>query len=193
MNARQLIENEDPKDEILGTLPVVEPGMFDNFEVHGMVFLGPIGDYDNAEPADDDTNADFWSVVGHYAPEMAHRDRGLQGLEHLADYDSEAVANAAADELTARYAHKRFGGMTESDDVKDDLIANKPPFQFQRSDVVRRPRGHWPDMLGTITGATGHIHGLKDDIMWHVIWGRHRSLDGPVRASDLELVTRYEE
>jgi len=122
MNARQLIENDDLKGELLSGLPLITPGEFDNFEVHGMAFLGAIGDYDNAEPADDRTNPDFWTVFGHYSPAS-----GKHGVETVMDYDTEAVANAVASELTARYAHKQFGGQVqEAEEIKREIIAGHP-------------------------------------------------------------------
>lgn len=114
------------KGEILGGLPPITPGEFDNFEVHGMRFLGKRGDYDDAEPTD--VRPDFWTLFGHYAPEMAHRDRGMQGLQSIMDYDSEATANAVAAELITLYAAKRFGGMQEDvEDLKGEIIHARNP------------------------------------------------------------------
>lgn len=82
--------------------------------------------------------------------------------------------------------------VVESDDEEADLVKDVELVDFQPGDIVRVPTSHWPDMRGRITHKGGYVYGDPKNVMWWVEWGKHPSLDGTVRTSDLELVERPE-
>lgn len=87
--------------------------------------------------------------------------------------------------ITKHRVIEAFGDFDEP--VKEIATPSK---DFEPGDIVRCPNSHWPEMEGVIKHRIGHVYDEPQNYYWHVEWGRHPSLDGGVRSSELELVRR---
>ena len=69
--------------------------LFDGLEISSCVTVHD-GEVSFIEVCADPTDAEFWSVYGHYNPELSN---GFDGVDCLEDFATEAEARAFAEQL----------------------------------------------------------------------------------------------